>query len=118
MRSGRSSAAIALIPVLLVLIMVAVPVRAAAPGDPEIESLQKEIDAKGYSWTAKRTWLTGLSEAERRRMIGVTIPPEVEKRFEALQRDFAGGGRPLPMLPAAPSNWDWRDLGGVSAVTC
>jgi hypothetical protein len=117
MRSGRSSAAIALIPVLLVLIMVAVPVRAAAPGDPEIESLQKEIDAKGYSWTAKRTWLTGLSEAERRRMIGVTIPPEVEKRFEALQRDFAGGGRPLPMLPAAPSNWDWRDLGGVSAVT-
>ena len=28
--------------------------------DAEIEALQREIDAKGYHWTAKRTWVTDL----------------------------------------------------------
>jgi len=117
MSSGRSSAAVALIPAILLLIMEITPVMAGVPGDPEIESLQREIDAKGYNWTAKRTWLTSLTEEQRSSMIGVSIPPEVEKRFATLQKDFTEGRKGLLMLPAAPSSWDWRDLGGVSAVT-
>ena len=117
MKFGRSTfKAIPFLAVLLA-IMIFIPVPADAQGDPEIESLQREIDLKGYDWTAKRTWVTDLPKEDFRGMLGLHIPTEVEKRFDALDRKALQGTRPYPMLPAAPSRWDWRDLGGVSAVT-
>ncbi len=101
---------------VLITIMIFIPVPTEAQGDPEIESLQRELDSKGYNWTAKRTWLTNLSKEDFRRMLGAVVPPEVEKRFSGLQARTLSGTRPYPMLPAAPSRWDWRDLEGVSAV--
>ncbi len=105
-----------IIAVLFSLILL-LPAGAYAQNDPEIEAIQREIDSKGYDWIAKRSWVTDLSRDDFHRMLGVRIPPDVEKRFAILQKDFTEGRRPVPMLPAAPSNWDWRDLGGVSAVT-
>jgi hypothetical protein len=100
---------------LLITIVIS-PFPGLAQSDPVIESLQREIDSKGYSWTARRTWLTDIPKEEFRRMLGVRIPPEVEKRFEALERTGGDSRLSAPMMPAAPSSWDWRELGGVSAV--
>ncbi len=98
-------------------IMTLMPSGASAQSDPAIEYLQREIDSKGYNWTAKRTWLTDLPEEDRLKMIGVNLPEEMIKKFATLQKRFDDGTLSMPMMPAAPSNWDWRDLGGVSAVT-
>ncbi len=117
MAFGRSPSKVVLFLAVLITIMIFIPVPADAQGDLEIESLQKEIDSKGYDWTAKRTWVTDLSKEDFRRMLGLRVPPEVEKRFTALENKTLVGPRCFPMLPAAPSNWDWRDMGGVSAVT-
>ena len=114
MRSGRFSISALAILALFLSVMSPAPV---SGNDLEIESLQKEIDARGYNWTAKRTWLTDLSEDDRRSMIGVNLPEEVKKRFSTLQRSFETGRLSMPMMPAAPADWDWRNMGGVSAVT-
>ena len=100
------------ITVLLICIATLLPISTsnADPVDPEIEALQKEIDANGYHWTAKRTWCTDLGPEERRQLLGLYIPPEAERRFAAL--DAAA----FPVSRDLPSEWDWRDSGYVSSV--
>jgi hypothetical protein len=79
-------------------------------GDPEIEALQREIDAHGYHWTARRTWVTDLSPEEFQALLGLRIPPEEQKRIDS-------GYRPdYPARLDVPSSYDWRDYGGVTAV--
>ena len=78
--------------------------------DPEIEAIQREIDANGYSWTATRNWTTDLSEEEFQNLLGARIPPEVLRRFEALDPDD------FPIARDLPDSFSWRTLGGVSAV--
>ncbi len=113
----RSSLVAVTLLAIFLSIVLPVPLSADPGSDPEIESLQRSIDSMGYNWIAKRTWLTDLSQDERSCMVGVRIPPEVEKRFETLQKRFDEGDRPFGMMPLAPSSWDWRTMGGVSAVT-
>lgn len=83
--------------------------RASAP-DLEIEALQREIDANGYNWTAQRNWTTDLSDEEFQALLGARVPPEVERRFARLDRSS------FPIARDLPSSFDWRTLGGVSAV--
>jgi C1A family cysteine protease len=78
--------------------------------DPEIDALQREIDANGYGWTAKRNWTTELSHDELMALCGTRIPPEVARRFDALDRDD------FPIARDLPDSFSWRSLGGVSAV--
>jgi C1A family cysteine protease len=87
-----------------------IPLAADVSYDPEIEALQREIDAKGYNWTAKRTWVTDLSEDEFQALLGFEIPPDVERRLSALDADD------FPVAKNLPATWDWRDLDGVTAV--
>ncbi len=78
--------------------------------DPEIEALQREIDARGYDWTARRTWVTDLSPAEFQGLLGFKMSPAEEKRM-------AAGYEPaFPLTLDLPSTYDWRDYGGVTAV--
>ena len=78
--------------------------------DPEIEALQREIDAKGYDWTARRTWVTDLSPEEFQGLLGYRTSPAEEKRI-------AAGYEPeFPIASYLPSTYDWRDYGGVTAV--
>ena len=82
----------------------------AVVADPEIEALQREIDAKGYNWTAKRTWVTDLSPEEFQALLGYRIPPDLQKRIDAgYEPDF-------PVRLDLPSSYDWRDHGGVTPV--
>ncbi|MBD3348403.1 MAG: T9SS type A sorting domain-containing protein [Candidatus Eisenbacteria bacterium] len=78
--------------------------------DAEIEQLQREIEAKGYDWTAKRNWTTDLSEEEFRALLGARVPPEVERRFEALDPgDF-------PVARDLPDSFSWRAQGIMTPV--
>ncbi len=94
------------------LVLNPVSISVGAESDAMIEALQKEIDAKGYHWTAKRTPLSDLSEEEFMALCGTIVPPEVERRFSGLSAELPG----RLMLHAAPSSWDWRDSGNVSSV--
>ncbi|MCK4511405.1 T9SS type A sorting domain-containing protein [bacterium] len=78
--------------------------------DPAIEAIQREIDANGYSWTAKRNWTTDLSEQEFQRLLGARIPPEVLRRFEVLDADD------FPIARDLPDSFSWRTLDGVTPV--
>ncbi len=84
----------------------------APRSDPEIETLQQEIDARGYHWTARRTWLTDLSEEERASMLGLIVPEDVARRDAALTEAVL----PFPVRRDHPAAFDWRDYGGVSSV--
>ena len=72
--------------VLAALLCVQLPAAADTENtvDPEIEALQREIDANGMHWTAKRNWTTDLSEEDFQALLGARIPPEVQRRFDAL----------------------------------
>lgn len=81
-----------------------------ATHDPEIEALQEEIDSRGYSWTAKRNWTTDLSPEEFQALLGARVPPEVERRFAALDAgDF-------PIARDLPDSFNWRTQGIMTAV--
>ncbi len=102
--------------VLLVLLVISIsPAYAAEPpvSDPEIEAIQREIDANGYDWVARHTWVTDLSPEERRALLGTRMPPDVARRFAVLTESDL----PFPVLRDHPSAWDWRDYNAVSAVT-
>jgi hypothetical protein len=82
----------------------------ALVADPEIEALQREIEANGYNWTAKRTWVTDLSPEDFQALLGLRIPPDIQKRIDSgYEADF-------PIRLDLPSSYDWRDYGGVTAV--
>ncbi|HSG27974.1 MAG TPA: C1 family peptidase, partial [Candidatus Krumholzibacterium sp.] len=80
--------------------------------DPVIMSVQSEIDARGYGWTAGTTSLSDLTDEEFLSLCGTRVPPEVEKEFSGLTPRSSG----RPFLRSAPSTWDWRDYGMVSSV--
>jgi hypothetical protein len=75
---------------------------APAPADPEIEALQRSIDAQNYHWTAKRNWTTDLSPERQEALLGARVPPDVAKRFAVLDpRDF-------PIARDLPDSFSWR----------
>ena len=76
--------------------------------DPEIDAIQREIDANGYSWTAKRNWTTDLSYDDLMALCGTRIPSEVARRFAALDPDD------FPVARDLPDSFSWRTLGGVT----
>jgi len=78
--------------------------------DPEIEAIQREVDANGYAWTAKRNWTTDLSEQDFQRLLGARIPPEVLRRFDVLDADD------FPIARDLPDSFSWRTLDGVTPV--
>jgi C1A family cysteine protease len=97
-----------------VALVLATGLGAAATGDkvidPKVEAIQRQIDANGGTWTARRNWTTDLSHDELMALCGTRIPPEVQRRFDALDpRDF-------PVARDLPDSFSWRSLGGVSSV--
>ncbi|MFH1501949.1 MAG: C1 family peptidase [Candidatus Eisenbacteria bacterium] len=78
--------------------------------DAEIDALQREIDERGYNWVARRNWTTDLSTEEFRALLGARVPPEVARRFAALDPDD------FPVARDLPDSFSWRTLGIMTAV--
>ncbi|MGB7063147.1 MAG: C1 family peptidase [Candidatus Zixiibacteriota bacterium] len=76
--------------------------------DEEIEAIQKMVDEKGYNWTAGRTSVMELSEAERQNLYGLEIPEWYDEWFKNTKKLVAPPGAFFP--PA----FDWRDSAGVT----
>ncbi len=109
----RRAAILAALAVVIVLGLCAVAPAGDVPiSDPEIEELQREIDANGYHWTAKRTWVTDLTAEEREAMMGLIVPEDIARRDAALTESSL----PFPVRRFHAASFDWRDYGGVSAV--
>ncbi len=108
--TGRVCRPLALLSILVLAL--ALPTLAAAETEPdgEIDALQREIDEKGASWTAKRNWTTDLPADEARALLGLEVPPEVERRFAVLDAaDF-------PIARVLPDSFSWRSQGIMTPV--
>lgn len=87
-----------------------VPAQAYDEVDAEIEAIQEQIDASGASWIAKRNWTTDLPPEEARGLLGLTVPPEVQRRFDVLNpADY-------PVARDLPDSFSWRSQGIMTPV--
>jgi len=109
-RLARGAGYLCLVILTFVMAQTAVFAEESKAVDPEIEALQREIDARGAHWTAKRSWVTELSDEDFQTLLGHTVSPEEQRRIDA-------GYRPdFPTRRYLPPTYDWRDYGGVSSV--
>ncbi len=108
----RADRSVLLALVCLVSALLLVPASAAAQDrvDAEIEEIERTIEENGYNWTPKRNWTSELSEEERQALLGLEMPAELERRFDALDRDD------FPIMRDLPDSFSWRSLGGVTPV--
>jgi C1A family cysteine protease len=75
-----------------------------------LEDVQRRISDNGLSWTAGRTSLSEISIEEFHKLLGLRIPPEAAARSERITAQYEMQNLQLP------SNYDWRDYGGVTPV--
>jgi hypothetical protein len=77
--------------------------------DKYIAEVQRLIAERGYTWTAGRTSVSGLSPEEKQKLLGAVPPPE---------HLFAN--IPVFQAPEDTLEWeyfDWRDYDGITPVT-
>ncbi len=75
-----------------------------------LAEVRSEIAARGYGWTAGPTSLDALTPEEFERMLGLVPDPLLQRATRQAP--------PVPFAPRddLPSQFDWRDLGGVTGV--
>jgi C1A family cysteine protease len=74
--------------------------------DRELAEIRKMIEEKGYHWTAGKTSVSGLSDAEKAKLLGYIQPPD--HVIQSLPRFTA------PLDTITDIRFDWRDFGGVT----
>lgn len=74
----------------------------------EIETLQKEIDARGYEWRAGKTSLSDFSSEERKSMLGLKFP----EKIKMIPKEMSFG---IPY--GQPTSFDWRNYNGGNWIT-
>jgi C1A family cysteine protease len=74
--------------------------------DEQLAEIRKMIEDKGYHWTAGKTSVSGLSDAEKAKLLGYIQPPE--HVMQSLPRFTA------PLDTITDIRFDWRDFGGVT----
>jgi C1A family cysteine protease len=79
--------------------------------EQNLQSLQKSINEKGYSWQAGRTSVSDLSVAEQKAILGLDVDP---KELAATREVIRAAGRlqALEAPLALPTSIDWRSNGG------
>ena len=91
------------------------------PNHHELESLQRELAAKGATWTAGNTSIAQLSPEERRLRLGYTPGPEeltLAERETLSSRVRAMLAEPARLRAVvAPAAADLRNWGGWNYVT-
>ncbi len=86
------------------------PVGAQPPpgeGDERLPEIQLTIVQNGWNWTAGKTSVSNLSDAEKMMLLGAVAPPE----------DLSLGEIHVDQPPVPyPVAFDWRNMGGTTAV--
>ncbi len=85
-------------------------VLAESSQDLTLDQVQRMIIEKGYSWTAGRTSVSGLSDEEFQRLLGVVVSPRYEEGMKKT------GEFTLKSPASFPTVFDWRDSSGVTPV--
>ncbi len=76
-------------------------------GDDRLPEIQLIIDQNGWNWTAGRTSVSNLSDEAKKNLLGLVAPPE----------DLSIGEIHVEQPPVPnPTIFDWRVLGGTTAV--
>ncbi len=91
-------------------LLIAVVVADAATDDEEVRiaGINRMIVERGYRWTAGKTSVSGLTDAEKKKLLGF-VPPT-----EGWLKDIPAS--PSPGQTVDDPVLDWRELGGVSPV--
>ncbi len=79
----------------------------AGEGDARLPEIQLMIERNGWDWTAGRTSVSNLSDEQKKMLLGVVAPPE-DLSLGEIHVD-------QPAVPN-PTIFDWRVLGGTTAV--
>jgi C1A family cysteine protease len=74
-----------------------------------VQNLNHDIQKQQLGWVAKDTWLTHLSKAQARRMMGLKNTPSADVEFVAPQSSQATAD--------LPSSLDWRNKDGKNWVS-
>lgn len=74
--------------------------------DEQLAEIRKMIEEKGYHWTAGKTGVSGLSDAEKAKLLGYIQPPD--HVLQGIPRFTA------PLDTITDVRFDWRDFGGVT----
>ena len=80
----------------------------------KIDRINRTIEEKGYSWTAGRTSVSGLTDEEFDRLLGLRLPPDFDERRELAARE--GRLVTVPEGMSLPPAFDWRAQGGVTPI--
>lgn len=115
-KSSLRAALMASVGMFLAVVLLAAP--AAAVLDREItpeeeirlEEIRAEIERNGYHWTADHTSVSGLSPEKKARLNGFIMTPDIEEDIANAVFD------PEIEKMTFRSSFDWRALGGVTAV--
>jgi C1A family cysteine protease len=81
----------------------------AVAGAADLDSLRREIEANGWSFTVNDHFTSTLTEARRAGLRGYAPPPGYDK-------ELASHLVILPQDKTLPSNFSWVDQGGVTPV--
>jgi C1A family cysteine protease len=89
-----------------------------AERDAVLETITAAIEQEGLPWTAGPTDLTGLSQEEQRKHLGLIVTPEEQQRLAAELQQVAAQEQQLAVaVVGAPAAVDWRNMGGGNYVT-
>lgn len=80
----------------------------------KIDRINVNIEEKGYSWTAGHTSVSGLTDEEFGRLLGLRLPPDFDERRALAARE----GRLItaPEGMSLPPSFDWRAQDGVTPI--
>jgi len=74
--------------------------------EEQLAEIRKMIEEKGYHWTAGKTSVSGLSDAEKAKLLGYIQPPD--HVLQSIPRFTAS------LDTITDIRFDWRDFGGVT----
>lgn len=84
-----------------------------------IESISRDIEARGHRWRAGATGISHLSAEEFQALLGARLPAEEAALFEEAgpgdsAADPVATSLTESAFPDLPGRWDWRDRGGIT----
>lgn len=85
--------------------------------DESVRAVAAAIEEEGLDWKAESNEITALSPAEQRAHLGVIVTDEEMQQLVAVTQRRAAAELQAQAAFGAPTNFDWRNVGGQNYVT-